>query len=236
MANLEMRTLGPSQSIASVPDINRDDDSINTLRAANDFVKKIPGESSETVKKIAQDAGKESTDYQKPAYSFTFDQDLENSRPYARAMKRNSMWSTGSSANPTVGWSCLSGLSLADISEISVIGLPISPQELWNGHHYILTEFVIESIHRKAQAPILDRLALDQEESLSENDLEFKQTRKGVCFGSIAPSLSPSLGFDAGDQRGRRVPTTAGGRLLEPRKFILLGATPISLRWTSIWD
>lgn len=214
-----------------VPDINRDDD---TVRAANDFKKKVQSESSETVKENAQDAGKESTDYQGPAFSFTFDQDLKNSRPYARATKRNSTWSTASSAIHTVGWSCLSGLSLADISEISVIGLPISPQELWNGHHYILTDYERDSIHIKAQAPVMDRLAHKQEDSLSETESEPIETRKGVSFGNSAQSFGRSLGSGPVDQRSRRVPTTADGTLLEPKKIILLGMTPVSLRWTLI--
>ena len=121
---------GKPRGVAStfkVPNIDRDND---TVRAANDLKKKIHSESSKTVKENAQDADKESTDYQGPAFSFTFDQDLKNSRPYGRATKRNSTWSTASSVIHTVGWSCLSGLSLANISEISVIGLSTSSQEL----------------------------------------------------------------------------------------------------------
>ena len=72
-----------------------------------------------------------------PTFGFTFDQDLHTSRVYARATNRHSSLSVSSSAIHSVGWSFLSGLSLADVSEISVIGLPISPQELWNVEHYI---------------------------------------------------------------------------------------------------
>ena len=69
-------------------------------------------------------------------FEFSIDRDLNTSRPYARAMKRHSVWSTVSSEIHTMGWSCLSGLSLAQVSQISVINLPILPQDLWNGQHY----------------------------------------------------------------------------------------------------
>lgn len=235
MANLEMRTLGPSQSVDStitVPDINRDDDSINTVRVANDFKKKVTGESSDTVKETTQDAGKQSTDYQGPAFSFTFDQDLKNSRSYARAMNRNSLWSTASSAIHTVGWSYLSGLSLADVSEISVISLAISPQELWNGHHYILTAFDTSSVREKAQAPVMDNLASRQEGSLSKNESDPSKSRNAIFLCNSAEAFRGSSGFGLGDRQGSKVPVTTGGRLLEPKKVILLGATPISLRRT----
>ena len=71
-----------------------------------------------------------------PIFGFSFDDDLNNSRPYTRAMRRSLIWSPRSSAIGTIGWSCLSGLSLADVSEISVINLPVSPRELWNGARY----------------------------------------------------------------------------------------------------
>lgn len=85
------------------------------------------GQHVENIDETNQDAGKESTDDQSPTFNFTFDQDLKNFAPYTRAMKRNSVWSTASSAVHETGWSCLSGLSLADVSEISVVGLPIPP-------------------------------------------------------------------------------------------------------------
>lgn len=51
-------------------------------------------------------------------------------------MKRPLRWSARSFTVCTVWWSCLSRLSLADVSVISVISLPISAGELWNGQRY----------------------------------------------------------------------------------------------------
>ena len=67
-------------------------------------------------------------------FGFTFDYDLRCSRVYARA--RKSAFSLSSSAERSIGWSIFSGLSLADISDLSVISLPISAAELWNGERY----------------------------------------------------------------------------------------------------
>lgn len=208
MANLEMLTVGNSQGAASTLtalDIENDRDSVNTVRATKNTKEKVPDEPSITVEETIQDVSKESTNDQRPAFNFTFDQDLKNSRPYTRAMARNSVWSTGSSAVHTVGWSCISGVSLADVSEISVIGLPVSPYELWNGHHYVLTGFDTDSVHEMAQAPVMDDLAYGQESSLSENESDSLESCKGTFPYNSPQSFSGSSGFGLGDrQEGSR--------------------------------
>lgn len=70
------------------------------------------------------------------AFGFTFDHDLKCSRVYARAVWRSSAFSVSSSAGRSVGWSIFSGLSLADISDLSVISLPLSAADIWNGERY----------------------------------------------------------------------------------------------------
>lgn len=55
----------------------------------------------------------------------------------AQLLSRNSNMSYTSSVVPSMGWSYPSGLSLANVSNISVFLLPISPNELWNANHYI---------------------------------------------------------------------------------------------------
>ena len=71
---------------------------------------------------------------------FAFEQDLLASRPYARAINRRPCWSATSSVVPTMGWSYLSGISLADVSEVSILGLPLSASELWHGHRYVTAQ------------------------------------------------------------------------------------------------
>lgn len=235
MANLELRTFGLSRSAAptlAALNTSRDDDSIKTIRAANDAQEKVLGEHSKTIEETNQKADKESTHDQGPTFSFTFDQDLNSSRPYTRAMKRNSVWSTASSTIHTMSWSCLSGLSLADVSEISVIGLPISPQELWNGHHYILAKSDMNDFPEKTLAPNRDDLACRPDESFYKDESEPLETRKGLFPYDNAQSVGGSLGLRSVDGQGRKIPIAASGRLLKYKKIILLGAVPISLRWT----
>lgn len=62
---------------------------------------------------------------------------LESSRPYVRASRRlGSRLSTTSSVIQTLGWSCLSGISLAEVSNISVIELALDKQHIWNSTRY----------------------------------------------------------------------------------------------------
>ena len=69
---------------------------------------------------------------------FTFEQDLGKSKVYIRARRRKSLQSLQSAA-PSFGWSCLSELSLAQVSNISVISLPLTANELANARHYSWT-------------------------------------------------------------------------------------------------
>lgn len=67
-------------------------------------------------------------------YKFTFEEELETSPVYKRAGPNQIRISKSSTASN--GPSCLSGLSLSDVSNVSAIALPISSMELWNHHRY----------------------------------------------------------------------------------------------------
>ncbi|KAI4159715.1 MAG: hypothetical protein LQ342_006330 [Letrouitia transgressa] len=70
-------------------------------------------------------------------YTFDFEQLLESSRPYVRASKRpQPPASATSSTIQTLGWSCLSGISLAKVSNISIIELTVDKEQLWNSTRY----------------------------------------------------------------------------------------------------
>ena len=62
--------------------------------------------------------------------------ELFKSRPYLRTAHRHSTSSLPSGATSPSGWSFLTNTTLADISNISVISLPISYHEIWNSEHY----------------------------------------------------------------------------------------------------
>jgi hypothetical protein len=61
---------------------------------------------------------------------FTFEDDLEESRVYRMVRRNDCAHSLVSSAVRTQTWSIFSGLSLADISTISVIALPLYANEV----------------------------------------------------------------------------------------------------------
>ena len=63
--------------------------------------------------------------------------ELEASRAYRRTDKRHSISSFLSGLH-SAAWSALSGVSLAEISGLSVLSLPISYDELWNSQHYTI--------------------------------------------------------------------------------------------------
>lgn len=135
MARLEQRSFGRPQGTISTA-TGRDAD-LNSSLADTSL-----GEDSESIVTIRGPAtGYQNISNRNPRSSFgySFDEDLNTSRPYTRAMRKHTAWSTTSSESHTVGWSCLSGLSLAEVSHISVINLSICPQDLWNGHRYSAT-------------------------------------------------------------------------------------------------
>ncbi|KAI1752914.1 hypothetical protein F4782DRAFT_530027 [Xylaria castorea] len=69
--------------------------------------------------------------------AFEFESDLETSRVYRRAQRDTVDFSFRSSVARTHAWSMLSGYSLADISVLSVIALPLDLEDIANRHHYI---------------------------------------------------------------------------------------------------
>lgn len=70
-------------------------------------------------------------------FDLSFEKDLIASRVYRR-IKRDTMdFSMRSSVARSNGWSVFSGMSLSDISEISVLALPIRPSDITNPQHYV---------------------------------------------------------------------------------------------------
>ena len=62
---------------------------------------------------------------------------LQMSRVYRRAMQHHALSSSSSTHSMGSGWSVLSGISLAQISSISVLSLPVSPSEIRNPEYYL---------------------------------------------------------------------------------------------------
>ena len=231
MANLEMQTLGQARSSAptlTALSINRDDDSISTRRVAKDDKKHRPPplRSGDNIKKSGEDASALSTAAESLDFGFTFDQDLHSSRPYVRAMKKNLVWSAASSTLHTIGWSCMSGVSLADVSAISVIRLPVSPQELWNGQQYIATEIDKDLAFQKAHPTARDDLDHDGDVSPSKYEFRSLEARKGVALYTCAQLIAQSSRLNLGDEQFKKVPSPVDRTSLKPKLILLLGTTP----------
>jgi hypothetical protein len=76
------------------------------------------------------------TIFQATAFRFAFENDLETSRVYKRTQHYSSDVSFTSSAVRTHAWSIFSGLSLADVSVISAIALPLYSCDISNSQWY----------------------------------------------------------------------------------------------------
>ncbi len=70
-------------------------------------------------------------------FGIQIQKELEASRVYRRTAERHSISSFLSGLH-SAAWSALSGVSLAEISYLSVLSLPISYDELWNPQHYTI--------------------------------------------------------------------------------------------------
>ena len=234
MANLEMRAFESSRTFApplEALDLSRDDDSIRTITATKEpkEIEIAPDDRVDAIEKDSENIAKEPEKSQGSAFGFTFDKDLNSSRPYARAMRRTSVYSTASSTLHTMGWSCLSDLSLAEVSEVSVIGLPITPQELWNGHRYRLTDLDPKSVSEKTQVPARNELADGGDKSISERKTETLDLRKVVSLGDSVQSFGGSLELGPGIRRDKNILTAAGEGPQKSKKMVLFGTTRLSL-------
>ena len=230
LGNLEMHTLGHPHSTAqplAAPNIHRNDHAMIATKAAVETNKGwfAPTEDIKPLEETSQEGSTEAEALKGSNFSFTFDQDLNNSRVYSRASKRGSVWSTASSAVHTTSWSCLSGLSLADVSELSVIGLPISAHELSNGHRFVLTDAGLTQVLGKSDM-------LNRDDHVNKGDRGFSRNDVGSLEGRSAISLHQKVRSTGGnsvlnmDRQSRKPSITVGGNVLEPKRIMLLGMTP----------
>ena len=230
MANLEMQTLGQARSSAptlTALSIARDDDSISTMRVAKDYTKHRSTllQSGDNIKETGGGASALSTTTESLQFGFTFDQDLHNSRPYVRAMKKNLVWSVASSTLHTIGWSYMSGVSLANVSAISVIRLPVHPLELWNGQKYIGTEIDNNLAFQKAHTTAIDNVN-DGNYSHSKYESRSLEARQGIALYTCAHLIAQSSRLDLGEGQSKKVPLAVDRMSFRPKLILLLGTTP----------
>ena len=84
-----------------------------------------------------------------PQFGFAFDNELSQSWVYRRIRGESDRFSIASSAVRSASWSMLSGVSLSDVSNISVLALPISARDIAHGEHYEMARLV--------EAPLVPR-------------------------------------------------------------------------------
>ena len=109
-----------------------------------------------------------------PSSGLLFEQDLKASRVYRRAKRHSLDISIRSSVARTHAWSIFSGLSLGQISSISVLALPLYPTDISNPEHYALKENLPQSAEGLASESVQDvqraaNKALSSEEMMSRH-------------------------------------------------------------------
>ncbi|MCJ1405831.1 hypothetical protein MMC11_009061 [Xylographa trunciseda] len=80
------------------------------------------------------------------ARHYDFEPDLRSSRPYRKIVFDGLTSAISIKDSHTTSWSFLSGLSLADVSRISVISLVTHRSEIYNASHYKVANFSREEV------------------------------------------------------------------------------------------
>ena len=147
LANIELRDAAyPSTAMVRESSVGETDLKRVDIGSTRD------GESVMTIRGTRQEPPSETERESTRVCHYTFDKDLSSSRPYIRALRRSIAWSAASSSIHTRGWSCLSGISLADVSQISVVNLLVSREELYNSQHYVSSPIGTESVRDHIKA------------------------------------------------------------------------------------
>lgn len=121
--------------------------------------------------------------------SATFEQDLYASPVYTRTMEGKSNLSLPLSTRHSTARSFLSNLSFADVSDISVLSLPISTAEIWNHHHYMMEQ---DRVTKKHASPRESRCAMSQGDSVSRANAELESMIDKITTGDISEDMSSS--------------------------------------------
>ena len=128
-----------SERLSRMESKNSDATSAIALTARESVVSEIEDdESIVTVRPVKTISSAEKAfEMQFMSLPYEFESLLESSRPYRRAFKRpDRPLSATSSVIHTLGWSFLSGISLAEVSNISIIELALDKNNIWNSKLY----------------------------------------------------------------------------------------------------
>ncbi|QGI65352.1 hypothetical protein CEK27_009323 [Fusarium fujikuroi] len=100
----------------------------------------------QSTKDIDAQKGKATSSRRSSLFEFDFEHDLKLSRVYRHAKRDTMDFSARSSVARTHAWSSLSGISLSDISHISVLALPLYVEDISNPQHYNFGQESIQPI------------------------------------------------------------------------------------------
>ncbi|RGP71687.1 hypothetical protein FLONG3_6991 [Fusarium longipes] len=149
---------------------------------------------------------------------FDFQDDLEASRPYRRAKRDTMDYSFRSSIARSNSWSVFSGLSLGDISIMSVIALPVYQEDITNAQHYdfgndilviaeepqpttetpLLVE-CLDILQKMRQLPGIDEYFDDTDDSEDTFHALWAVLRRGYPLMIVLQALDPRITI-AGDE------------------------------------
>ncbi|ORY08220.1 hypothetical protein BCR34DRAFT_570096 [Clohesyomyces aquaticus] len=112
-------------------------DARSTIRVRSDGQSIFTQEDNATITTARSANGNQTSILEAIKVRFAFDEDLQSSRVYSRIRDSCCDRSFVSSAIRTHAWSVFSGLSLADISIISVVALPLYREDVRNQDYYV---------------------------------------------------------------------------------------------------
>lgn len=135
---------------------------------------------------------------------FAFDEDLQSSRVYRMVHNKECNHSVISSAARTETFSIFSGLSLADISVISVIALPLYPEDIENQREYYQFGQVKPehfSSTWENQLAVIDESAVGEtRDGQQEDDADSMASSSPTAVSDTNPSDVANPGLQTGEQ------------------------------------
>ena len=141
----------------------------------------------------------------KSHFNFTFDADLRASPAYRRLSRRFSEFSLSTRHAHTTRWSILSDLSMANVSNVSVISLAITAGEVYNASQYVdpniqYSEIIDDQILRSNEVgsqprarlikPIYPKKPKDSEIAKKDNDSPLVPGTFGDCPVPYDPQMT----------------------------------------------
>jgi hypothetical protein len=145
-----------------------------------------------------------------------FETVLEASRVYRKALNPTSDVSFRSSVVRSHAWTVLSDISLSDISAISVLALPILPDEIVHSEHYTFSRTASENLDNLTPVPKPRYIDLHPPVVNLHTPYGYPADRRWMLQPppKVGVKASFRAGFMAGKERAsRRTPSESGANI-----------------------